>query len=85
MSVTVTFDTAENCAAFAANASLTVPPDAVTVHVPWGKLNLVKNAAGVSSMVSAEDEPAVTEFIMKGDPTDPSVAELITIKDSLGD
>lgn len=84
MSVTVTFDTAENCAVFAASANLTAEPDALAVNVPWGKLNLVKSASGVSGIASAAGEPTVTEFIMKGDPTDTNVAPLITVKADLG-
>lgn len=90
MSVNITFDTAENCAAFAALANISVPPDVTTVTVPFGKLTMAKKSAGAISfeqnvlLRSDGSGPQLHDFVMKGDPLDPTVNELITVKDDLG-
>lgn len=82
MSVTITFDTAENCAAFSALANVAIDDGATTVTIPWGKLTAAKLAAGAVDFEQAASTKA--EFIMQGDPTNAEVAKLITVKDDLG-
>lgn len=83
MSITVTFDTAENCASFAAATNLSVEADATTITVPWEKLSIAKAKEGALSFV--QDKEDLVEFILKGDPTDEGVSELITVKEDMGD
>jgi len=78
MSITVTFDTAENCASFAAATNLEVEAEATTITIPWEKLSIAKANEGALSF--AQDNPNVVEFILKGDPTAAGISELITIK-----
>lgn len=82
MSVKITFDTAENCAAFAALANVATDDGATSVTIPWGKLTAAKLASGAVDFEQAASTKA--EFIMQGDPTNPDVANLITVKDDLG-
>ena len=93
MSVKITFDTAENCAAFAEKTGLAIEPAATSVDIPWGKLKVAKKSAGAigfenSALLRSNEDGSVdapvVEFIMKGDVTDPAVAELVTVKNSLG-
>jgi subtilisin family serine protease len=83
MSVTVTFDTTENCSSFASAANISIEAGATSVTVPWDKLSSIKRAAGMIDLSS--DEQGSSEFIMKGDPTVDSVAALVTVKQDLGD
>ena len=83
MSITVTFDTAENCASFATAANLHVEAESTTITIPWEKLSIAKaNAAALSFVQDSEDS---VEFILKGDPTTEGVSELITVKEDMGD
>lgn len=82
MSITVTFDTAENCASFAAATNLEVEAEATTITIPWEKLSIAKANEGALSF--AQDTPDVVEFILKGDPTAAGISELITIKEDMG-
>ena len=82
MSITVTFDTAENCAAFAASTNLQVGDEA-SVTIPWEKLSIAKANEGVLSF--EQDHEHVAEFIIKGDPAAEGLAELITVKEDMGD
>ena len=92
MSVKITFDTAENCAAFATKTGLVVEPDATSVDVPWGKLKVAKKSTGAigfehtALLRSSENGEAapVVEFIMKGDISNEAVAALINVKADLG-
>lgn len=82
MSITVTFDTAENCASFAAATNLEVEAEATTITIPWEKLSIAKANAGALSFV--QDNSDAVEFILKGDPTIAGVSELITVKEDMG-
>lgn len=82
MSITVTFDTAENCASFAASTNMQVEAEATTVTIPWEKLSIAK--AKVEVLSFAQDHEHLVEFIIKGDPTAEGLAELITVKEDLG-
>jgi hypothetical protein len=82
MSLKITFDTAENCAAFATLAKITVEENAVEITVPWSKLTMAKQAAGAVSFEQVNDDNV--EFIMKGDPEHEGVAPLIVMVDILG-
>ena len=88
MSVKITFDTAENCAAFATKTGLAIDADTTSVEVPWGKLKVAKKSPGAisfehSALLKSGQSSAV-EFIMKGDISNPDVAALITVKADLG-
>lgn len=83
MSLKITFDTAENCAAFATLAKTTVEENAVEITVPWSKLTMAKQAAGAVNFEQLNDDNV--EFIMKGDPEHEDIAPLITMVDILGD
>jgi subtilisin family serine protease len=83
MSVTITFNTAENCADFAASTNLQVEQDATTISIPWEKLSIAKANPNVVSF--EQDSDVKVEFIMKGDPTASELAELISVVTELGD
>jgi subtilisin family serine protease len=82
MSITVTFDTAENCASFAASTNMQVEAEATTISIPWEKLSIAKANPGALSF--EQDKEDTVEFILKGDPTSADVSELITIKEDMG-
>lgn len=89
MSVKITFDTAENCAAFASLANIAVDAGETTVSVPWGKLTMAKQSAGATSfeqnvLLKGDGSSSPVEFIMKGNPEDAAVAALINVKADLG-
>jgi subtilisin family serine protease len=81
MSVTVTFNTAENCAAFAKTVKLTAEPDA-TISITWEKLTKAKADTNAVSFVQETSDPV--EFIMNGDPTSADVAPLVIVNEDLG-
>ena len=80
MTITITFDTAENCAAFASQTNTTVAPDTTTATIGWEKLALAKAAAGTTGF--AQNSTAVEHFIVKGTVTDPALN--VTVVDDLG-
>jgi subtilisin family serine protease len=83
MSVTVTFDTAENCAAFAASTNLQVEAETTAITIPWEKLSIAKlNENAISFTQDSED---LVEFILKGDPTADGLAEIVTVKEEMGE
>lgn len=82
MSVKLTFDTAENCAAFATTANIFAVEGETFLTVPWGKMTMAKQAVGIIDSEQLSTDP--TEFIMMGDANLPAVSELITVKDDLG-
>lgn len=83
MSITVTFDTAENCASFAAATNLEVETESVTITIPWEKLSIAKANPNAISFVQDRDD--VVQFILKGDPTSADISELVTVKEDMGD
>lgn len=83
MSVTITFDTAENCANFASRTNLLAEPDTITLSIPWEKLSIAKASENVVSF--AQDNNDLVEFILKGDLTTEGLAELITVKEDMGE
>lgn len=83
MSITVTFDTAENCASFAAATNLEVEAESVTISIPWEKLSIAKANPNATSFVQDNDD--VVQFIIKGDPTNADISELVTVVDDMGD
>lgn len=80
MTITITFDTAENCAAFAGKTNTTVAAGAITATVGWEKLALAKAATGATGF--AQNSTAVEHFIVKGTVTDPALN--VTVIDDLG-
>lgn len=83
MSITITFNTAENCADFAASTNLPVEQDATVISIPWEKLSIAKANPNVVSFEQVSDDSV--QFIMKGDPTADELAELISGVTDLGD
>jgi subtilisin family serine protease len=83
MSVTVTFNNAENCASFASLTNLQAETDAITLCMPWEKLSIAKANENVVSFEQDNDD--LVEFILKGDLTTEGLAELITVKEDMGD
>lgn len=83
MHVTVTFNTAENCAAFAASTNLPVEAESTTITIPWEKLSIAKANENAISFVQENEDLA--DFIMKGDTTNSEISELITVKEDMGD
>ena len=83
MSVTITFNTAENCADFAASTNLQVEQDATVISIPWEKLSIAKANSNVVSFEQDNDD--LVEFILKGDVTAEGIADLITVKEDMGD
>ena len=71
MTITITFDTADNCAAFAGKTNTTVATGATTATIGWEKLALAKAAAGATGFV--QNSTAVEHFIIKGTVTDPAL------------
>ena len=71
MTITITFDTAENCAAFASQTNTSVAAAATTADIGWEKLALAKAAAGATGFV--QNSTAVEHFIIKGTITDPAL------------
>lgn len=71
MTITITFDTADNCAAFSSKTNTTVATGATTATIGWEKLALAKAAAGATGFV--QDSTAVEHFIIKGTVTDPAL------------
>lgn len=80
MTITITFDTAENCAAFASATNTSVAAAATTATIGWEKLALAKAAAGTTGFV--QNSTAVEHFIIKGTVTDPALN--VTVVDDLG-
>lgn len=83
MSVTVTFNNAENCASFAAATHLQAEAESVTISIPWEKLSIAK--ADSNAISFAQDNEDTVEFILKGDLTAEGLADLITVKEDMGD
>lgn len=81
MSVTVTFDTAENCASFASLTNLQVDPESTTINIPWEKLSIAKANPNAISFVQDNDD--LVEFIIKGDLTTEGLADIITVTEDL--
>lgn len=83
MSVTVTFNTAENCANFASLTNLPVEADSTTISIPWEKLSIAK--ANENAVSFEQDNDDLVEFILKGDLDSEGLADLITVKEDMGD
>lgn len=83
MSVTITFNTAENCADFAASTNLQVEQDATAISIPWEKLSIAKANPNVVSFEQNNDDKV--QFIMKGDPTADELSELVSSVTDMGD
>jgi len=84
MHLTVTFNTAENCASVAESRFKAAPDaGAVTITIPWDMLLNAKTDPNVLSIEQVAHDPE--EFIIQGDVNNPEVAALITDVKELGD
>jgi subtilisin family serine protease len=82
MTITVTFNTAENCAAFAKIAKLDVDADATTLKITWEKLTKAK--ADPNAVEFAQDNDDPVEFVINGDPASADIAPLVQVNQDLG-
>ena len=80
MTITVDFDTADNCAKFAAASNTTITTGATSVSIGWEKLAVAKAAAGATGFV--QNSTAVEHFIIKGTVSDPALN--VTVVEDLG-
>ena len=80
MTITVDFDTADNCAKFAAASNTTISTGATSVSIGWEKLAVAKAATGATGFV--QDSTAVEHFIIKGTVSDPALN--VTVVEDLG-
>lgn len=84
MHLTVTFNTAENCASVAASRFKSeADTDVSVITVPWDMLLLAKSDPNVVSIEQVTHEPE--EFIIQGDISNADVAALITDVNELGE
>lgn len=84
MHLTVTFNTAENCASVAASRFKAAPETGVSaITIPWDMMLLAKNDPNVVSIDQVSHDPE--EFIIQGDINKPEVAALITDVKDLGE
>jgi subtilisin family serine protease len=83
MSITVTFDTAENCAKFASSIDMVLDAESSTINIPWERLSIAKADENAVSFV--QDNNDVVKFIIQGDLSTDGLEELITIKEDMGE